>query len=79
MVVTNDMFRTNSNTTNIMKLLLLCLPVSNASVDHVSCHETKLRNRLSDTTLCHLMKIAIEGPDSYIILIMEDIVDTGEN
>ena len=57
---------------NIVKLLsiLLCLPVSTASVEHnfsaMKTIKTRLRNRLSDITLSHLMRIAIAGPDTLI-------------
>ena len=47
--------------------IFLCLPVSTASVERsfsaMKTIKTQLRNRLLDTNLSNLMKIAIEGPD----------------
>ncbi len=46
---------------------LLALPVGTATVErsfsHMKMIKTRLRNRLSDENLTHLMRIAIEGPD----------------
>ena len=53
----------------IFKLLniLLVLPVGTATVERSFSHmkqiKTRLRNRLNDANLSHLMRIAIEGPD----------------
>ena len=53
----------------IFKLLniILVLPVGTASVERSFIHmkriKTRLRNRLSDANLAHLMRIAIEGPE----------------
>ncbi len=51
---------------NLAKILL-ALPVGTATVErsfsHMKMIETRLRNRLSDENLTHLMRIAIEGPD----------------
>ena len=66
---------------NIVKLLsiLLCLPVSTASVERsfsaMKTIKTRLRNRLSDVTLSHLMRIAIEGPDTLSDLDLDEIVN----
>ncbi len=46
---------------------LLALPVGTATIErsfsHMKMIKTRLRNRLSDENLTHLMRIAIEGPD----------------
>ncbi len=53
----------------IFKLLniILVLPVGTASVErsfsYMKTIKTRLRNRISDTNLIHLMRIAIEGPE----------------
>ncbi len=51
---------------NLAKILLQ-LPVGTATVErsfsHMKMIKTRLRNRLSDENLIHLMRIAIEGPD----------------
>ena len=66
---------------NIAKLLsiLLCLPVSTASVERsfsaMKTIKTRLRNRLSDTSLSHLMTIAIEGPNTLSDQDLDSIID----
>ncbi len=51
---------------NLAKILL-ALPVGTATVErsfsHMKMIKTRLRNRLFDENLTHLMRIAIEGPD----------------
>ena len=53
----------------IFKLLniLLVLPVGTATVERSFSHmkqiKMRLRNRLNDANLSHLMRIAIEGPE----------------
>ena len=53
----------------MMKLLniLLTLPVGTATVERsfsdMKMIKTRLRNRLSDDNLQHLMRVAIEGPE----------------
>ena len=46
--------------------IMMALPVSTATVERTFSQmkliKTRLRNRLSDSNLEHLMKIAIEGP-----------------
>ena len=46
---------------------MMALPVSTATVERMFSQmkliKTRLRNRLSDSNLEHLMKIAIEGPN----------------
>ena len=66
---------------NLVKLMsiLLCLPVSTASVERsfsaMKTIKTRLRNRLTDTNLSNLMKIAIEGPCELNDCDLEQIVD----
>ena len=53
----------------MMKLLniMLTIPVGTATVERsfsqMKMIKTRLRNRLSDANLQHLMRVAIEGPD----------------
>ncbi len=51
---------------NLAKILL-ALPVGTATIErsfsHMKMIKTRLRNRLSDENLTHLMRIAIEDPD----------------
>ncbi len=51
---------------NLAKILL-ALPIGTATIErsfsHMKMIKTRLRNRLSDENLTHLMRIAIEGPD----------------
>ena len=54
-----------ANTLHSYKRLCMALPVSTATVEgtfsRMTLIKTRLRNRLSDSSLEHLMKIAIEG------------------
>ena len=47
--------------------IILALPVGTASVERSFSHmkqiKTRLRNRLNDANLTHLMRIAVEGPE----------------
>ena len=66
---------------NIIKLMsiLLCLSVSTASVERsfsaMKTIKTRLRNRLTDSSLGNLLKIAIEGPEKISDLDLDNIID----
>ena len=57
----------------------LTIPVGTASVEHsfsqMKMIKTRLRNRLGETNLSHLMKIAIESPQTLFDEQLEQIVD----
>ena len=57
----------------------LSIPVATASVERsfsqMKLIKTRLQSRLCDTSLSHLMKIAIEYPDKLTDSDLEDIVD----
>ena len=67
---------------SIIKLMsiLLCLPVSTASVEQsfsaMKTIKTRLRNRLTDSSLGNLLKIAIEGPEKISDLDLDNIIDS---
>ena len=58
----------------------LSVPIATASVERsfsqMKLIKIRLRNRLSDTSLSHLMKIAIKSPETLLDSDLEDIVDT---
>ena len=57
----------------------LTIPVSTASVERSFSQKkmikTRLRNSLSDCSLCHLTRIAIEAPEVLFESDLEEIVD----
>ena len=59
--------------------ICLSIPVSTASVERsfsqMKLLKTRLRNSLSDSSLLHLMKIAIESPDKLSDSDTEEIVN----
>ena len=66
---------------NIIKLMsiLLCVPVSTASVERsfsaMKTIKTRLQNRHTDSSLGNLLKIAIEGPEKISDLDLDNIID----
>ena len=62
-----------------LSTLSLSIPVATASVERsfsqTKLIKTRLRSRLCDTSLSHLMKIAIGSPDKLTDSDLEDIVD----
>ena len=79
-LATNEMLKTMFPNLNTLATISLSIPVATASVERsfsqTKLIKTRLRNRLSDTSLSHLMKIAIESPDTLLDTDHEDIVDT---
>ena len=65
---------------NTLATISLSIPVAAASVEksfsQMKLIKTRLRSRLSDTSLSHLMKVAIESPDKLLDSDLEEIVDT---
>ena len=64
---------------NTLANISLSIPVSTASVgrsfSQMKLLKTRLRNRLSDKSLSHLMKIAFESPDQLKDTNLEEIVN----
>ena len=65
---------------NTLAMISLSIPVATASVERsfseMKLIKTRLRSSLSDTSLSHLMKIAIESPATLTDSDLEEIVDT---
>ena len=78
-LVTNDMLTAMSPNLSTLGNICLSIPVSTASVERsfsqMKLLKTRLRNRLSDSSLLHLMKIAIESPDKLSDSDTEEILN----
>ena len=78
-LVTNDMLTAMFPNLSTLGNICLSIPVSTASVEksfsQMKLLKTRLRNRLSDSSLLHLMKIAIESPDKLSDSDTEEIVN----
>ena len=78
-LVTNDMLTAMFPNLSTLGNICLSIPVSIASVERsfsqMKLLKTRLRNRLSDSSLSHLMKIAIESPDKLSDRDTEEIVN----
>ena len=65
---------------NTLATISLSISIATASVERsfskMKLIKTRLRNRLSETSLSHLMEIAIKSPDTLLDSDLEDIVDT---
>ena len=78
-LVSNDMLKTLFP--NLSKIATICLsiPVATASVERSFSQmkqiKTHLRSSLSDKSLSHLMKIAIESPDVLTDCDLEEVVN----
>ena len=76
---TNDMLTAMFPNLSTLGNICLSIPVSTASVERsfsqMKLLKTRLRNRLSDSSLLHLMKIAIESPDKLSDSDTEEIVN----
>ena len=66
-MVSNDMLTTMFPNLHTIATISLSIPVATASVERsfsqMNLIKTTLRSSLKDTSLSHLMKIAIESPD----------------
>ena len=78
-LVSNDMLATMSPNLHTIARISLSIPVAIASVERsfsqMKLIKTRLRSSLNDTSLSHLMKIAIESPDQLTDGNLDDIVE----
>ena len=78
-LVSNDMLKAMFPNLNKIASIGLTIPVSTASVERsfsqMKMIKTRLRNSLSDCSLSHLMRIAIEAPEVLSESDLEEIVD----
>ena len=78
-LVSNDMLKAMFPNLNKIASIGLTIPVSTASVERsfsqMKMIKTRLRNSLSDCSLSHLMRIAIESPEELSESDLEEIVD----
>ena len=78
-LVTNTMLQTMFPNLNTLAHICLTIPVGTASVEQsfsqMKMIKTRLCNRISETSLSHLMKIAIESPEKLSNSDLEKIVD----
>lgn len=78
-LASNEMMKTMFPNLSTLATICLCIPVATASVERsfsqMKLIKTRLRSRLCDTSLSHLMKITIESPDKLTDSDLEDIVD----
>ena len=78
-LATNEMLKSMFPNLNTLAIISLSIPVATASVERsfsqMKLIKSRLRNRLSDTSLSHLLKIAIESPDTLQDCDLEEIVD----
>ena len=78
-LATNEMLKSMFPNLNTLAIISLSIPVATATVERsfsqMKLIKSRLRNRLSDTSLSHLMKIAIESPDTLQDCDLEEIVD----
>ena len=78
-LVTNDMLTAMFPNLSTLGNICLSIPASTASVERsfsqMKLPKTRLQNRLSDSSLLHLMKIAIKSPDKLSDSDTEEIVN----
>ena len=76
-LVTNDVLTAMFPNLSTLGNICFSIPVSTASVERsfsqIKLLKTPLRNRLSDSSLLHLMKIAIESPDKLSDIVHQAI------
>ena len=75
----NEMLATMFPNLHTLAKICLCIPVATASVERsfsqMKLIKTRLRSSLKDTSLSHLMKIAIESPNVLTDSDLEEIVE----
>ena len=78
-LVTNETLISMFPNLNTLATICLTLPIGTASVERsfsqMKMIKTRLRNRLGEKSLSHLMKIAIEAPDKLSDSDLENVVD----
>ena len=78
-LVSNDMLATMFPNLHTIAKISLSIPVATASVERsfsqMKLIKTRLRSSLNDTSLSHLMKIAIESPDQLTDGNLDEIVE----
>ena len=78
-LVTNDMLKTMFPSLNTLANVCLSIPVGTATVERsfseMKMIKTRLRNRIGESSLSHLMKIAVESPEKLCEMKLENIVD----
>ena len=79
-LASNEMLKSMFPNLNTLAMISLSIPVATASVEQsfseMKLIKTRLRSSLNDTSLSHLMKIAIESPATLTDSDLEEIVDT---
>ena len=78
-LVTNETLISMLPNLNTLASICLTIPIGTASVERsfsqMKMIKTRLRNRLDEKSLSHLMKIAIESPKKLSDSDLENIVD----
>ena len=78
-LATNEMLKSMFPNLSTLATISLSIPVATASVERsfsqMKLIKTRLCSRLSDSSLSHLMKIAIESPDTLLDSDLGEIVD----
>ena len=78
-LVTNETLISMLPNLNTLASICLTIPIGTASVERsfsqMKMIKTRLRNRLGEKSLSHLMKIAIESPEKLSDSDLENIVD----
>ena len=79
-LVTNETLISMLPNLNTLTSICLTILIGTASVERsfsqIKMIKTRLRNRLGEKSLSHLMKIAIESPEKLSDSDLENIVDT---
>ena len=78
-MLSNDMLTTMFPNLHTIATISLSIPVATASVERsfsqMKLIKTRLRSRLKDTSLSHVMKIAIESPNELTDSDFDEIVE----
>ena len=78
-LVTNETLISMLPNLNTLASICLTIPIGTASVERsfsqMKMIKTRLRNRLGEKSLSHLMKLAIESPEKLSDSDLENIVD----